>query len=97
MAFHEHYHEVLDVLDGLFIHIFEGLETLFAKYIQPFPCNSLLRELEAVRSQYPFEPLKFTKPSLRLKFPEAVQILRDAGVEMKDLDDLRYHSSLELS
>jgi aspartyl-tRNA synthetase len=84
MAFNEHYHEVLDVLDGLFIHMFEGLETLFAK------------ELEAVRSQYPFEPLKFKKPSLRLKFPDAVQILRDAGVEMKDLDDLSTETEKKL-
>lgn len=34
MAFYEHYHEVLDVLDGLFHHIFTGLETKFAKEIQ---------------------------------------------------------------
>jgi len=76
MAFNDHYHEVLDVLDGLFVSIFEGLESRFAK------------ELQTVNQQFPFEPLKFSKPSLRLKFPDAVAMLRAAGEEMGDFEDL---------
>ena len=64
MAFKQHYHEVLDVLDKLFVSIFEGLEHHFAK------------ELETVRAQYPFEPLEYHKPSLRLVWPEAIKLLQ---------------------
>ena len=31
MSFNEHYFEILDVLSDLFIHIFQGLESRFAK------------------------------------------------------------------
>jgi aspartyl-tRNA synthetase len=76
MAFNEHYHEVLDVLDGLFVSLFDGLAKRWPN------------ELEAVRQQYPFEPLKYKNPSLRLKFPEAVAMLRAEGVTIGDHDDL---------
>lgn len=78
MAINEHYHEVLDVLGDLFTFIFEGLEKRYAK------------QLEAVRQQYPFEPLKFRKPPLRLNFPDAVKLLNEKGkIEppMHELDD----------
>jgi len=67
MTFRDHYHEVLEVLDGLFNHIFEGLRSRFA------------REIEAVRAQYPFEDLKWKHPCLRLTFKEAVGLLRERG------------------
>ncbi|XP_074652089.1 aspartate--tRNA ligase, cytoplasmic-like [Tubulanus polymorphus] len=76
MAIEYHYHEVLDVLSDMFIGIFEGIE------------KSFQYELEQVNKQYPFEPFKFLKPTLRLDFPEAVKMLRDNGVEMGDEDDL---------
>jgi len=67
MVFQEHYHEVLDVLDGLFNHIFTGLTERFS------------RELEAVKSQYPYEPLKWKYPCMRLTFKEAIGLLRKFG------------------
>lgn len=67
MTFKDHYHEVLDVLDGLFNHIFKGLTDRFA------------REIEAVKTQYPFEDLKWKHPCLRLKFSEAIALLRKEG------------------
>ncbi|XP_053214866.1 aspartate--tRNA ligase, cytoplasmic-like [Panonychus citri] len=76
MAFNYHYHEVLDVLDRLFVAIFKGLSILYKE------------EIEIVRRQYHSEPFKFLEPSLRLDFPEVVQLLREAGVEMDDEDDL---------
>jgi aspartyl-tRNA synthetase len=48
MTFNEHYFEILDLLSDLFIFIFKGLDTRFAK------------ELKAVGDQYPFEPFKFS-------------------------------------
>jgi aspartyl-tRNA synthetase len=67
MTFKDDYHEVLEVLEGLFIHIFAGLNERCAK------------ELEAVRAQYPFEDLKFGRTALRLTYYEAVQLLREHG------------------
>jgi len=67
MTFKDHYHEVLDVLEELFLHIFEGLN------------QNCKREIEAVRAQYPFEDLKFSRPALRMKFPEAAALLREHG------------------
>eukprot|EP01114_Cavostelium_apophysatum_P000293 TRINITY_DN10275_c0_g1_i2.p1 TRINITY_DN10275_c0_g1~~TRINITY_DN10275_c0_g1_i2.p1 ORF type:complete len:599 (+),score=188.35 TRINITY_DN10275_c0_g1_i2:52-1797(+) len=76
MSFYEHYHEVLDVLDELFTSIFDGISTRFAK------------ELEIISQQYPFEPLKYNKPSLRLKYSDIVALLREAGETHGDLEDL---------
>lgn len=76
MEFREHYHEVLDMFDGLFTYIFDGLKTR---------CNA---ELEIIRTQYPFEDLKYRKPQLRLNFAEAIEMLRNAGEAIGDLDDL---------
>ena len=77
MAIKEHYFEVLDVLDALFLHMFDGLNARFA------------HELNVVAQQYPFEPLKYLRPTLRLEFPEGIKMLQDAGVEGVDpLGDL---------
>jgi len=76
MAFNEHYHEVLDVLDAMFISIFEGLNKKFSQ------------QMEAICHQFPFEPLKFKYPSLRLPFKEGIKMLKEAGVGINEFDDL---------
>jgi len=76
MAFKFHYHEVLDAIGDLFTQIFKGLRDRFQA------------EIASVNAQYPHEPFKFLDPPLRLEFPEAVQMLKEAGVEMGDEDDL---------
>jgi len=76
MAFSYHYHEVLTVLGDMFVQIFKGLE------------NNYADEINTVFKQYPSEPFKFLEPSLILTFPEAVQMLRDNGIEMEDDEDL---------
>jgi len=76
MAFNEHYYEVLDMLDGMFTHIFDNLTARFAP------------ELGIVNAQFPFAPLQYLKPTLRLSFREGVAMLREAGIEMADLEDL---------
>jgi aspartyl/asparaginyl-tRNA synthetase len=75
MAFQEHYHEVLELLGELFVHIFDGLKTQYAK------------ELAVVNRQYPYEEFKYLPKSLILQFPQAVKMLRDAGVEIDDFED----------
>uniref|UniRef100_A0A7S4BY92 aspartate--tRNA ligase n=1 Tax=Chrysotila carterae TaxID=13221 RepID=A0A7S4BY92_CHRCT len=67
MTFNESYHEVLSLLEEVFISIFEGLNAR---------CK---REIEAVRAQYPFEDLRFSRPALRLSYVEALKLLREHG------------------
>uniref|UniRef100_A0A7S0SN35 aspartate--tRNA ligase n=1 Tax=Mantoniella antarctica TaxID=81844 RepID=A0A7S0SN35_9CHLO len=76
MAIKEHYFEVLDVLDTLFLHMFDGLTERFA------------HELSVVNQQHPFEPLKYLRPTLRLEFPEGIRMLQEAGVDVDPLGDL---------
>lgn len=76
MTIKEHYDEVLDVLDELFVSMFDGLNERFA------------REIGVVNEQYPFEPLQYLRPSLRLTFQEGVKMLQDAGVEVDPLGDI---------
>ena len=70
--------QVLDVLDELFVSIFRGLEQQYKQ------------DLENVNVQYPFEPFRFLEQSLRLKYKDAVAMLREAGIQMGDYDDLRF-------
>jgi len=76
MSFNEHYYEVLDVLDALMISIFDGLNSRFKS------------ELETINKQFPFRPLNYHYPSLRLQYPIAMQMLRDAGEKVDDFADL---------
>uniref|UniRef100_A0A2N9ES32 aspartate--tRNA ligase n=1 Tax=Fagus sylvatica TaxID=28930 RepID=A0A2N9ES32_FAGSY len=76
MEIKKHYFEVIDVVDQLFVAMFDALNKNCAK------------ELEAVGRQYPFEPLKYLRQTLKLTFEEGVQMLKDAGVEVDPLGDL---------
>lgn len=78
MAFDEHYHEVLDLLGELFVSIFQGLEKKYAK------------EIAAIQRQYPFEDFQYLEKTLVLEYAEGVKMLREAGIEIGDFDDLRY-------
>jgi aspartyl-tRNA synthetase len=77
MVFHEHYYEVMDMIGRMFNFIFDGLNERFQA------------ELEAVQSQYPFEPLRYCDPPLRLTFQEGLQILaEDADIHLDPNEDL---------
>ncbi|KAJ3066292.1 Aspartate--tRNA ligase, cytoplasmic [Podochytrium sp. JEL0797] len=84
MAFEEHYHEVLDVLGELFVFIFDGLKTRYA------------HEIETVRKQFPFEDFKYLPQTLRLEFKEGIQMLREAGIEIGDFDDMNTAQEVKL-
>eukprot|EP01025_Chloroclados_australasicus_P032334 TRINITY_DN3277_c0_g3_i1.p1 TRINITY_DN3277_c0_g3~~TRINITY_DN3277_c0_g3_i1.p1 ORF type:complete len:595 (-),score=55.18 TRINITY_DN3277_c0_g3_i1:165-1757(-) len=73
MEIKEHYSEVLDIIEGLFLFIFEGLK------------NNFSQDLEAIALQYPFQPLQY-KP-LRLTFAEGIKMLKDAGYQDANEDD----------
>lgn len=76
MAIHEHYDEILDVFSDLFISIFDGLNER---------CKT---EIERVREQHPFEDLKYLKPTLKITYAEGCKLLREAGVDQDDYEDL---------
>eukprot|EP01098_Paradermamoeba_levis_P017003 TRINITY_DN94_c0_g1_i2.p1 TRINITY_DN94_c0_g1~~TRINITY_DN94_c0_g1_i2.p1 ORF type:complete len:508 (-),score=165.61 TRINITY_DN94_c0_g1_i2:134-1606(-) len=73
--FNDHYHEVLELIGEMFVYMFEELA-------------QLKDELRSVNEQFPFEPITFHKPTFRLSFAEGIKLLREAGVEVGDLDDL---------
>ncbi|KAL9361804.1 hypothetical protein Peur_044589 [Populus x canadensis] len=84
MEIKQHYTEVMDVVDHLFVTMFDHLNKKCSKY------------LEAVGRQYPFEPLKYLPKTLRLKFEEGVQMLKEAGVEIDPYGDLNTESERKL-
>lgn len=71
----EHYHEVLHVLGNMFVFMFDKINENCGK------------ELAAVAEQHGYEPLKYLRETLVLSFPQAVEMLREAGVEIGDYDD----------
>jgi aspartyl-tRNA synthetase len=71
MEIEDHYHEVRDMLEGVLLHIFQGLEKNCAK------------EIELVRSVYPSEKFLLPAPGreVRLTFAEGQKLLREEGPE----------------
>ena len=81
MTIEEHYHEVMELLDSLFLHIFRGLRQKYAN------------EIEVVRKQFPADEFKWREGpegTLKLSFKEAVDLLVEDGVPREDLDDIEY-------
>ncbi|XP_013188283.1 aspartate--tRNA ligase, cytoplasmic [Amyelois transitella] len=76
MAFKNHYHEVVTIIGQTFTDIFRGLRDQYAT------------EIAVVGQQYRVEPFKFLDPPLRLEFPQAIQMLKEAGVTIGEEDDL---------
>ncbi|OMO76085.1 Aspartyl/Asparaginyl-tRNA synthetase, class IIb [Corchorus olitorius] len=84
MEIKKHYSELMDMVDRLFVTIFDSLNERCKK------------ELEAVGKQYLFEPLKYKPNTLRLTFEEGVQMLKDAGMEVDPLGDLNTEAERKL-
>jgi len=76
MVINEHYNECLDIFDKLFVFIFDGLNER---------CKN---ELERVREQHPFEDLVYKKKTLTITYAEGCKLLREAGIEQDDLEDI---------
>lgn len=94
MAFKYHYHEVLDTIGNTFTEMFKGLRD---KWVESFKIwwifdwfftSSYAAEIAAVGQQYNVEAFKFLEPPLKLEFHQAVSMLREAGIEMDDEEDL---------
>ncbi|XVF48103.1 hypothetical protein PTKIN_Ptkin03bG0164700 [Pterospermum kingtungense] len=84
MEIKKNYFEVMDIVDRLFVTMFDSLN------------EKCQKELEAVGRQYPFDPLKYKPQTLRLTFEEGVQMLKEAGVEVDPLGDLNTEAERKL-
>ncbi|XP_022981999.1 aspartate--tRNA ligase 2, cytoplasmic-like [Cucurbita maxima] len=84
MEIKTHYFEVMNIVDRLFVKMFDSLN------------ENCKKELEAIDRQYPFEPLKYLRTTLRLTFEEGIQMLKDAGVEIDPLGDLNTEAERKL-
>ena len=78
MEFEDHYHEVVSLLENLMLFIFNGLRERYK------------RETDLVRSIYHVDEFKLPEAGKvpRLQFKEGIKMLRDAGEEIGDFDDL---------
>lgn len=77
MTIEEHYHEVMELLDGLFKSIFEGL------------VKGYKNEIDAVRKQWEIDEFKWKEETLKLTFTQAVDMLVEDGVDRAILDDIK--------
>ena len=77
MTIEEHYHEVLELLDGLFKHLFKSLKERYQK------------EIDAIGEQFPAEEFKWKEETLKLTFSQAVDLLAEDGVDRSILDDIK--------
>ncbi|KAH7107025.1 aspartate-tRNA ligase [Auriculariales sp. MPI-PUGE-AT-0066] len=87
MAIEEHYHEVMELLDGLFLSIFRQLR------------ENLKDEIEIVRKQFPAEEFIWREGpegTLKLTFAEAVDLLVADGVDRSILDDINTENEKRL-
>lgn len=84
MTIHEHYDEVLTVMCEMFVYIFDGIN------------ERCREELERVREQHPFEGLKYLRPTLKLTYAEGCALLRAAGIEQDDYEDLSTENEKKL-
>ncbi|XP_071718392.1 aspartate--tRNA ligase 1, cytoplasmic-like [Rutidosis leptorrhynchoides] len=92
MEIENHYSEVMELVDRLFVDIFDKLN---------LACQE---ELEDINKQYPFEPLKYkyyengNEPAkmLRLTFEQGIQMQKDAGFEVDPLGDLNTEAERKL-
>lgn len=70
------YHEVVTLIGQVFVDMFRGLQQKYQT------------EIDIVNKQYPAERFLFLEETLVLKFPDAIAMLREAGEEIGDEDDL---------
>ncbi|KAI9789309.1 MAG: hypothetical protein M1833_002433, partial [Piccolia ochrophora] len=72
MTFEEHYHEALDVIDGMFKQVFKGIY------------ESYRRELETIKVHFPHDDLLWLDETPRLPFREGIAMLKDSGWTHED-------------
>ncbi|KAJ8084069.1 aspartate--tRNA ligase dps1 [Marasmius tenuissimus] len=87
MSIEEHYHEVMELLDGLFISIFRGLKEKYKN------------EIDVIGKQFPADEFKWREGpegTLKLTFKQATDLLVEDGVPREDLDDINTENEKRL-
>uniref|UniRef100_A0A7N0U771 aspartate--tRNA ligase n=1 Tax=Kalanchoe fedtschenkoi TaxID=63787 RepID=A0A7N0U771_KALFE len=84
MEIKEHYFEVTDIVGRLFVSMFDYLN------------EKCIKELNAVRQQYPFEDLKYLRNTLQLTYEEGIKMLQEDGMEVPPLGDLNTEAERRL-
>lgn len=71
MEIEDHYHEVIDMIEGVMLHIFRGLQTR---------CKE---QVDLIRAIYPSDDFLLPEPGreVRLTFAEGQKLLREEGPE----------------
>lgn len=75
MSIYEHYYEALDVMGEMFNFIFDGIAERYS------------HELATISLQYPFEPITYLRPPLRIDYTEGIALLHAAGITEASVDD----------
>lgn len=87
MTIEEHYHEVMEMLDSLFLNIFRGLRDNYKK------------EIEVIGKQFPADEFKWREGpegTFKMTFKEAVDLLVEDGVDREILDDIKWVMLLDV-
>ncbi|KAJ7038140.1 hypothetical protein C8F04DRAFT_369754 [Mycena alexandri] len=87
MTIEEHYHEVMELLDSLFLTIFRGLREKYHN------------EIAIVGKQFPADEFKWREGpegTLKLTFRQAIDILVEDGVARETLDDINTENEKRL-
>ena len=77
MAIEEHYHEAMEMLDGMLKYIFTQLKQHHQK------------EIDTIGLQFPAEEFKWREETLKLTFAEAIELLNGAGANLQPHDDIK--------
>lgn len=93
MAFEEHYHEVLELIEEMFIFIFKGFQERFSKEIEAvrYANYRIFKYSDAFRRQFPFvKPFQLPADGrvVRLTYSEGISMLRAAGEAIDDYADM---------
>ena len=72
MAFEEHYHEALELIDGMFKSLFQGI---YARY---------RKEIDLIKHRFPHEDLLWLDHTPVFAFADAIQMLNDSGYTKED-------------
>ncbi|KAK1685044.1 hypothetical protein QYE76_045892 [Lolium multiflorum] len=84
MEIKDHYLEVCDIVNALLVDLFKHLN------------KNCKKELEAISQRYPAEPPKYLEETLMLKYDDGIQMLKEAGTEVKHMTDLTGKHQQEL-
>lgn len=84
MVIEEHYHETLELLDGLLRFIFTELKSRYSA------------EIAAVRQQFPSQDFSFPEKTVILTYREGLATLREDGVDIEQDADINTENEKRL-